>query len=389
MAIIHMDTDSANHTASVMYAALSKLYASSRALSNQVNRLPNVWYGGSSDKFVEKANTRLNKISYLMDQLDALRSTFQREIDQWIAADREGPINLRIPPGMGRTGVMPFIPPEAIIRDVDASAVDFFEHCIWDEDFLADYPEYTLEDLDLSYEELLMISTMYESGDLPANSDLQDVLDAVDNIKVTIWEKNLGAAQVAVAAGSAGTESLGVDYAILAAEARADAFFEKSDGVYKAGVEGEAGVYLAKVSGSAGMDIPLGPATAAMAVAGTAYVGAEAVGSAAFVFDPKNGQVGAELGGEVFAGGKIEGEAEAGLGIGGVEAKVKGKASLNYGIGVTGKADFGFDQGTFKADIELGATLGLGFDVSISPEIDVSGAVEHVNAIADFAAGFL
>lgn len=66
----------------------------------------------------------------------------------------------------------------------------------------------------------------------------------------------------------------------------------------------------------------------------------------------------------------VEGSAEAGVNIAGVDAKVKG--SFNIGIGA--HADVGFHDGKIKAD--LGLSFGLGASVSV--EVDVGGLVDNV-----------
>jgi hypothetical protein len=231
--------------------------------------------------------------------------------------------------------------------------------------------------LDYSYDELLKIYGMAEDGTLPKGWPSPETQEIVKS-KWTIYEKDFGTAQAAVFSGEAGSEALGVDYAFLSAEASGQASLEMDKGKFKAGAAGEAGVYLAKASVNASGEIPLGAATAGLAAAGTSYMGAEVCGEAGIVFDPKSGDAALEIGGEAFAGGKVEGELEGSLDVGGVEGKVKGSASLNYGIGAQANADIGFDQGTLKADIQIGATLGLGFDVGVSFELDTSGIINNL-----------
>ena len=66
----------------------------------------------------------------------------------------------------------------------------------------------------------------------------------------------------------------------------------------------------------------------------------------------------------------VEGSAEAGVNIGGIDTTVKG--SVNVGIGA--HADVGYHDGKFKADV--GLSFGVGASVSI--EVDVGGFVDNV-----------
>jgi uncharacterized protein YukE len=382
MAVIHMDTDEVNQLVGRIRTAVNEFVDSYSSLSANTNRLPRDWYGGSADRFVRRTNRSLKKLAQGIDRLDILEKNLRAEIDQWLQIDSNSRQAIR------RSSHPSFLLPAApedfpqqmdnIIRQMDMSGKKFL---------LAGtmISGTGLASLSLgnsfngwSAQSILQYSAMYENGELSETWPEEKQNKWVE-AKATLYEHDFGTAQAAVISGQKGSELSGYDYAVLSAEASGSASAEYNDGTLRAGAEGQAGVYLAKISGNTGIDdIPLGPATAGLAVAGTAYVGAEVCGEAKAVFDPKSGEVSAKLGGEAFAGGKIAGEAEASLGLGGVEGTGKVNASLNYGIGAQANADIGFNQGTIKADIQFGATLGLGFDVGFSLELNTTEAVNNV-----------
>lgn len=95
-------------------------------------------------------------------------------------------------------------------------------------------------------------------------------------------------------------------------------------------------------------------------------VGADAEVTAAVNFNPTNGDASVTVGGEAFAGGKVE----VATGVEGQYGKAEANAGVTYGIGGEAKADVGIEDGKIKAEIDLAATVGLGFDVGFEVEID-------------------
>jgi uncharacterized protein YukE len=391
MAVIHMKSEELQQLAGRIRTAVNACLESYTMINDKTNHLSRDWYGGSADRFVRRTKRQLKNLSTDIDKLDALRVDLLREIDQWLAVDAQSDKNfytsfLKPPPYLKTPEQFPETM-DKIVREVDVSGRSF----LWNGLMLStagglgaagvySYGSLQYKDqyLDYSYEELQALYMLNEKGELPEGwPDVEK--PKIATAKATLWEHEFGTAQAAVLSGQKGSELSGIDYAVLSAEASATASVEYKDGAIRGGAEGQAGIYLAKVSGSASVeDIPLGPMTAGAAVAGTAFVGAEICGEAKAVWDPKSGDVSAKLGGEAFAGGKVEGELEGSLGIGGVEGTGKVNASLNYGIGAQANADIGYSQGTLKADVQIGATLGLGFDVGFSLELNTTEAVKNI-----------
>jgi hypothetical protein len=108
---------------------------------------------------------------------------------------------------------------------------------------------------------------------------------------------------------------------------------------------------------------------------GEAYVGARANASGELTIDPAKGIYAAKIGGEAFAGARIGGEANLNLGqFGGAGVRAEAWA----GIGASFKAEAGFKDGRFKARLDIGAALGVGFKLGFNIDINVKGIKDAV-----------
>lgn len=132
-----------------------------------------------------------------------------------------------------------------------------------------------------------------------------------------------------------------------------------TDGKGELGIKGEAGAYLARVRGN----VEYG----ALGASGDAGVGARATGEGRVVFDPKGGSVMAQANAEVFAGGYIEGSAGIRTDWFSVEGQLAGAA----GAGAKGRAEVGFRNGEFTADVGFLASLGVGGGAGVKVRINV------------------
>jgi hypothetical protein len=144
-------------------------------------------------------------------------------------------------------------------------------------------------------------------------------------------------------------------------------------GALKATGSVEASATLLAAQGS--IKIGKGPYT--LDASGQAYVGAKAKASGELTIDPAKGIYAAKVGGEAFAGAKVGVEANVNLGqFGGVGAKAEAWA----GVGVAFNAELGIKNGRFKAKVDIGAALGVGFKIGFNVDIDIRGIK---NAIKD------
>ncbi len=108
---------------------------------------------------------------------------------------------------------------------------------------------------------------------------------------------------------------------------------------------------------------------------GYAYVGAKANAQGELTIDPARGISAAKIGGEAFLGAKAGIEGEAKLGKFG---SVGGRAEAWAGIGASFNAEAGFKDGKFKARVDFGAALGIGFKLGFNVSIDVKGIKDAV-----------
>ncbi|AZQ36558.1 hypothetical protein EJ357_26515 [Streptomyces cyaneochromogenes] len=160
------------------------------------------------------------------------------------------------------------------------------------------------------------------------------------------------------AAGKAGVQ-------VLSAQATAAASF--AEGRMQVGASAAANL----VAGSAEGGWESGPV--ALGGKASASVGAEASAKASV------GRDGVHAGFDGFAGAKagVEGHAD----VGGIGAG--GSAEVRAGIGATATFDAGMKDGKFVIGGELGATLGIGGNVSGQVEVDPGKVIDSVGDIAD------
>jgi WXG100 family type VII secretion target len=112
---------------------------------------------------------------------------------------------------------------------------------------------------------------------------------------------------------------------------------------------------------------------------------AEAEASAGLTYNPKTGEFDAGVELRAFAGVEVETRYKVGNDIGSVEAK----AAVQFGAGLTGVADVGFENGKFKFDLQGSAALGIGVKLGVDFEVDVGGAVDAASDAIDAGADLL
>jgi hypothetical protein len=108
---------------------------------------------------------------------------------------------------------------------------------------------------------------------------------------------------------------------------------------------------------------------------GSAYVGAKASAGGELTIDPRRGIYAARVGGEAFAGARVGAEANLNLGKFG---SAGGRAEAWAGVGASFKAEAGFKDGRFKARVDIGAALGIGFKLGFNVDINVKGIKDAV-----------
>jgi hypothetical protein len=146
-------------------------------------------------------------------------------------------------------------------------------------------------------------------------------------------------------------------------------------------VRGSAEARANLVSGEISRKSEYGIGSTARGLKGNVGVNAKVGGEVAF--DPRKGQVAANVNGELFAGAKVGVEVEQTIGPLGA----KGGLELSAGLGAELEADVGLKDGKLTAKFDVGATLAIGASVEVGFSVDVAMIGNGVVGGAKFVAG--
>ncbi|NMO17667.1 hypothetical protein HPC49_10360 [Pyxidicoccus fallax] len=147
-------------------------------------------------------------------------------------------------------------------------------------------------------------------------------------------------------------------------------------GALKATGSLEAAATLARAQGS----IRVGKGDYTLDAKGEAYVGAVARANGEMVIDPAKGIYAAKIEADAFVGARAGVEANVNLGKFG---SVGGSAEAWAGVGVAFKAEAGFKNGRFKARLDIGAALGIGFKLGVNIDIDFKGIKDTIKKVVE------
>ncbi|MCP3102181.1 hypothetical protein LZ198_25255 [Myxococcus sp. K15C18031901] len=113
---------------------------------------------------------------------------------------------------------------------------------------------------------------------------------------------------------------------------------------------------------------------------GKAWVGAKAGLHGEVTVDPINGKYAARVGGDAFIGARAGVTGNVKLGdFGGVT----GRAEAWAGVGVSARAEASWDNGRFKARVDFGAALGVGFKLGFDVDINFKKIGEAVTSVIE------
>jgi hypothetical protein len=217
----------------------------------------------------------------------------------------------------------------------------------------------------------------YRAGEMTLQELVEQMKEVDKSLQPTYLDKEFTLYQIAEGQGEAGValwrddwrgENWDASLRFGSAEAKGNYDLKFSDKGLEGKVQGEAGVYA--VRGQYNGEIAGANATV------DAYIGAQARGEAGIVVGASG--VMASAGASAFVGGRIDGSISKDVEVGGVKATGEARGSLSYGLGAKAEVEGGFDDGIFKLDADIGATVGLGAEVGFSVELDVTGAVDNV-----------
>jgi hypothetical protein len=165
---------------------------------------------------------------------------------------------------------------------------------------------------------------------------------------------------------------------VSVAEAKVKGFAKLAleGGAFKGTAGAEASATLVNAQGS----IRVGKGDYTLDAKGEAYVGAKAKANGEMVIDPAKGIYAAKVEAEAFVGARAGVEGKANLGKFG---SVGGTAEAWAGVGVAFKAEAGFKNGRFKARLDIGAALGIGFKLGFNIDIDLKGIKDTVKKVIE------
>jgi len=162
--------------------------------------------------------------------------------------------------------------------------------------------------------------------------------------------------------------------AIGEAYARGNGSVEFKNGAFTAQGDVSAAATLIDAQGS----VHLGKGDYTLDASGSAFVGAKAHAHGELTFDPAHGVVAAKVGGEAFVGARVGVEGNAKLGQFG---SVGGSAEAWAGVGAAFHAEAGIKDGHFKARVDFGAALGIGFKLGFNVDINFKGIADTVKKV--------
>lgn len=188
--------------------------------------------------------------------------------------------------------------------------------------------------------------------------------------KITLLNEEF-AAETAVWQGQISSDSAALELIVLKTEAIESYSVELDENGLNAEVSHEIGAYLMKVEANANV--------AGASLSAEGYVGANAETKVGAVFDPMSGDAKLETSFDYFAGGRAQAEVETNLSAFGVDSLDLGvQGAVSYGLGAKLNADIGIEDGIFAADIDIGATLGLGAEFGFTVEVDANKAGQDI-----------
>ncbi|MCP3137070.1 hypothetical protein [Pyxidicoccus xibeiensis] len=165
-------------------------------------------------------------------------------------------------------------------------------------------------------------------------------------------------------------------FSVAEASVRGSGKVSFEGGALKARGELAASATLVNAKGS----VRVGKGDYNLEASGEAYVGAKAKASGELTIDPAKGIYAAKVGGEAFAGARVGAEANVNLGKFG---SVGGRAEAWAGVGAAFNVEAGFKNGRFKARVDIGAALGIGFKLGFNVDIDLKGIKDTVKKVIE------
>jgi uncharacterized protein YukE len=360
MTTIHMETEKVRAVGKKLDTDGAQMLSSLSQTQSAASRLNYAWLGGSAEDFNHDLNRLVKKIENHIAAVQSLSVRVTREVDEWESADQIGAKQYKADQSKWEKNK------EASRRIFDAHIDKDTEYILVRGYEFRAYEGYLAGDL-----------TFEEAAEFIGKEPLEN-----DYLKSSItFYKHEEAGKLALLDGQLATKYGDFTSSLGSIEGRAESKVHYQDGAFRADGSLQAGIYAAKGTYSAEV--------AGLSVAAVGYLGAAAQAEGGLAFDPAKGEVGGKVEVEAFVGGKLEGSVSKKGSVAGIEGEVTATGGVSYGIGATAKVDAGFSQGHLRAEVELGATLGLGAEFSIGFDLNVQQAAENTVEAAKNAVDWL
>jgi len=154
-----------------------------------------------------------------------------------------------------------------------------------------------------------------------------------------------------------------------------------------AGAFAKAGAHLVGARGSIGGEWGDDQQAIGAKLLGKAFVGTEAGANAGVTLNPRTGTAKIAAGVDAFAGAKASATFRPSVRLMGEDISSHSgiTGEVYAGIGAKAKADIGFDEGRFRANVEIGAALGVGAGVKLAVDVNVVGVARAAGKAANAA----
>jgi uncharacterized protein YukE len=372
MPILHMETELVRGVGHQLQQASNSVQQQSQQLHYSVQSLANAWHGPSADIFVIEIQPLLQQLNHFANSGDTLNQRLQREVDEWQqVGSRFGPGNrFNIPDVWAFAGGTTAFLGQAVTGDGSnfwqtwgqiGEPTDLFPHTNY---HLMHGAQSELKGRylagEMTWDELLRnlekMEDSLESGYPDTNFTLYKFAEGQGEAGAAVWRDDWGG------------DNWNASLRAVSAEAKGNYDFKLSEKGLEGKLQGEAGIYAVRGQYNAevaGVDVAL-----------DGYVGAQAQGQMGAVIGPT--ALMGTAGVSAFAGGRVDGaiakEAEL---VGGVKTKGEARGSVSYGVGFKAEIDGVLKPGVIKADVDFGATFGLGAELGFSVDLDLTGAVDN------------
>ncbi len=159
------------------------------------------------------------------------------------------------------------------------------------------------------------------------------------------------------------------------------------NGDVNAGAFAKGGAHLVGARGSIGGEWGSDQHAVGAKLLGRAFVGSEVGANAGVTLNPRSGTAKIGAGVDAFAGAKASATFRPSVRLLGEDISTHSgiTGEVYAGLGAKAKGDIGFENGRFRANVEVGAALGVGAGVKLAVDVNVVGVARAAGKAASQA----